>query len=73
MAKNWIKGAIKHPGKLHRELGVKAGEKIPEKKLEKAEHSENSTIRREADLAKTLKGFSHKAARRYGEKTVRRG
>jgi len=55
MAEHWIAGAIKHPGKLHRELGVPQGEKIPAKKLAKAEHSKNLTIRREANLAKTLK------------------
>ena len=55
MAEKWIKKAIKHPGKLHRELGVPEGKKIPAKKLEKAEHSKNPTIRREANLAKTLK------------------
>jgi hypothetical protein len=55
MPKNWIKGAIKHPGKLHRELGVPEGEKIPAKKLAKAAHSKSPTIRREVALAKTLK------------------
>ncbi len=55
MVKKWIAGAIKHPGKLHRELGVPQGKKIPAKKLAKAEHSKNSTIRKEAVLAKTLK------------------
>lgn len=55
MAEKWIKKAIKHPGKLHRELGVPQGEKIPAKKLSKAEHSKNQTIRREANLAKALK------------------
>jgi hypothetical protein len=60
MAEKWIKGAIKHPGKLHRELGVKQGQKIPAKKLEKAEHSKNPTLRKEADLAKTLKGMRKK-------------
>jgi hypothetical protein len=55
MAEKWIQGAIKHPGKLHRELGVPEGKKIPAKKLAKAEHSKNPTIRREANLAKTLK------------------
>jgi hypothetical protein len=55
MAEKWIQKAIKHPGKLHRELGVPKGEKIPAKKLEKAEHSKNPSIRREANLAKTLK------------------
>lgn len=60
MAEKWIKKAIKHPGKLHRELGVPEGKKIPAKKLAKAEHSKNPTIRKEANLAKTLKGFHKK-------------
>lgn len=55
MAKDFIKKAIKHPGKLHRELGIPEGKKIPAKKLEKAEHSKNTTIKKEAILAKTLK------------------
>lgn len=55
MSKYFIKEAIKHPGKLHHELGVPEGKKIPAKKLEKAEHSKNITIRREANLAETLK------------------
>ena len=51
----WISGAIKHPGALHKELHVPEGEKIPEKKLEKASHSDNPTLRKRANLAKTLK------------------
>jgi len=35
MAKKWIQGAVKHPGALRKELGVKKGEKIPEKKLKR--------------------------------------
>jgi hypothetical protein len=54
---NWIAGAIKHPGALHKALHVPKGEKIPEKKLAKAAHSENPTMRKRAALAKTLKGF----------------
>lgn len=60
MSKNWIKGAIKKPGALHRELHVKEGEKIPAAKLKKAEHSKNPTERKRANLAKTLKGFHKK-------------
>lgn len=30
---NWIQGAIKHPGALRKELGVKKGKKIPKKTL----------------------------------------
>lgn len=54
---NWIKGAIKHPGALRAKAGVKAGEKIPEKKLTQMAHSSNPTTRRQANLAKTLKGI----------------
>jgi hypothetical protein len=57
---HWIKGAIKHPGALHRNLGVPAGEKIPAKKLAKAAKSGSPTVKREVALAKTLKGM-HKA------------
>ena len=55
--KNWIKKAIKHPGALHKDLHVKKGEKIPEKKLEKAEHSKSKVIVKRANMAKTLSGF----------------
>ena len=58
MAEKWIKGAIKHPGALHKELGVPKGKKIPEKKLKKAEHSKNPKERKRAVLAKTLKGLT---------------
>lgn len=52
--KNWIAGAIKHPGALKRELGVPAGEKIPAKKLEKAAHA-GGKLGQRARLAETLK------------------
>jgi hypothetical protein len=53
----WIQNAInpKHKGALHKELGVKPGKKIPAKKLAKAEKSKNPRIRKQADLAETLK------------------
>ena len=57
MSKNWISGAIKHPGALHRSLGVPQGQKIPEKKIEKAEKSSNPTLRKRAILAETLKNM----------------
>jgi hypothetical protein len=60
MAKKWIAGAIKHPGALHRQLGVPAGEKIPAKKLAKAGKSSNPTLRKRAALAQTLSGFSRR-------------
>lgn len=56
MAKEkWIQGAIKKPGALHKTLGVKQGEKIPEAKIKKAEHSQNPKTRKRAQLAETLK------------------
>ena len=58
--KKWIKGAIKHPGALHKVLGVKKGEKIPESKLEKAENSKNPTTAKRAHLAETLKKMHKK-------------
>ncbi len=59
---NWIAGATKHKGALHEHLGVAEGKKIPAKKLAKAEHSSNPTIKKEANLAETLKGFHKKNA-----------
>ena len=58
--KKWIQGAIKHKGALRESLHVKTGEKIPEKKLEKAEHSKNPTTRKRANLAETLKKMHKK-------------
>jgi hypothetical protein len=63
MAKNWIKGAIKHPGALHRELGVPEGKNIPAKKLAKAENSSNPKLRKRAKLAETLKSFRMEGGR----------
>jgi hypothetical protein len=57
MAKNWIAGATKNKGALHRELGVPAGKKIPARKLATAAKSKNPVERKRASLAKTLKGF----------------
>lgn len=51
----WIQKAIKHPGALRKSLYVKEGEKIPEAKLKKAEHSKNPKTKKRAELAETLK------------------
>jgi len=53
---HWIKGAIRHPGALHKQLGVPQGQKIPEGKLEKAAGA-GGTLGRRARLAETLKGM----------------
>lgn len=54
MAKKWIQGAIKHPGALHKELGVPQGKKIPTKKLNAAANK-GGVLGRRARLAQTLK------------------
>jgi hypothetical protein len=58
MAKNWIAGAIKKPGALHKELHVPAGKKIPSAKLKAAEKKPGK-IGKRARLAETLKGLHH--------------
>lgn len=57
MAEKWIGKMHMKKGKLHRELGVSEDKPIPAKKLAKAEKSKSPTIRKEANLAKTLKSF----------------
>ena len=52
----WIKDAIKKPGALRAQLGVKAGEKIPAGKLAKAAKKPGKLGQR-ARLAETLKGM----------------
>lgn len=57
--KKWIQGAVKHPGALRKELGVKKGEKIPEKKLDAAAKKGGKEGER-ARLAKTLRKLGGK-------------
>jgi hypothetical protein len=47
-------GAVRHPGALHRQLGVPAGQKIPAKRLAAAARSSNPTLARRARLAQTF-------------------
>ena len=63
MAKDsrWIqKATAKNKGALRRQAGVKKGEKIPAKKLNKLAKSKNPTTRKRANLAKTLKKMRRK-------------
>ena len=53
----WIQKAIKKPGALHKELGVRAGQKIPASKLAKAAKAPGKLGKR-ARLAQTLKGLN---------------
>jgi hypothetical protein len=58
-SEKWIQKAINpaHKGNLHRALHVPADKKIPAGKLEKATHSSNPKIKKQAVLAKTLRGL----------------
>jgi hypothetical protein len=66
--KGWVAKKDFHPGgekgKLHRELGVPAGEKIPSAKLNAATHSKNTEVRNDAIRAKTMMGWNHGGKRR---------
>lgn len=53
---NWIAGAIKKPGALRAELGVKKGKSIPAKTLARAAKAPGKEGQR-ARLAQTLKGL----------------
>ena len=57
--KNWIRGAIKKPGALHRALGIAQGKKIPAKRLATAA-KKGGKMGKRARLAETLKGLKHK-------------
>lgn len=52
--KKWIQAAIKKPGALRKSLGVKAGKKIPAKKLAKAA-GKGGKMGQRARLAQTLR------------------
>lgn len=50
----WIQGAIKHPGALHKEMGVPEDKPIPDHKLQEAAKAKGKLGQR-ARLAMTLK------------------
>lgn len=60
MAEKWIQSAIQHKGSLRKALHVPEGKNIPSGKLEKASHSENPSLAKKANLAKTLKAMHRK-------------
>lgn len=66
--KHWTPKSKFHPGgekgKLHRELGIPEGEKIPAGRLAAATRSRNPEIRRDAIRAKTMEGWHHGKKRR---------
>jgi hypothetical protein len=60
--KNWIASALpkSSKGKLHKALKVPLDKKIPLAKLEKAENSKSPKIRKQAQLAETLRKMRKK-------------
>ena len=61
---DWIKGAVRNQGALHRALGIPEDRPIPRSKLEQAKRSKDPQIRRMAHLAETLKGLNHGSRKR---------
>lgn len=56
MSKNWIAGATKNKGALHRNLHIPQGQTIPAAKLAAAA-KQPGKVGKEARLAQTLKGL----------------
>jgi hypothetical protein len=56
-----------HEGELHKELGVKSGDKIPAKKLEKAADSKNPAERKRAVFAENAKKWKHSEHMHHGK------
>lgn len=54
MAKNWIQGAVKKPGQLHKDLGVPQGKDIPTATLTTAAQKPGKVGER-ARFAETMK------------------
>ena len=61
----WIAKAIKKPGALRKQLGVKKGKKIPGKKLAAAA-KKGGKLGKRAKLAKTLKKIGKESIYRSG-------
>jgi hypothetical protein len=61
MAKNFIAGAIKRPGQLHRDLGVPQGKRIPKAKIAAAA-KRGGKVGQRARFAETLSHMHHSKA-----------
>jgi len=48
-----------HEGLLHKRLHVPEGQPIPEAKIKRAEHSNDPSLRKEAQFADNAKKFHH--------------
>jgi hypothetical protein len=71
MAEKFIQKAIKHPGALHKQLGVPEGKKIPVKKLAKAAKA-GGKLGQRARLAETLKKMPHHRKKKVHEVSAKR-
>ena len=54
---HWIEHAHLHEGALRKETHTADGKDISAKRLHAAAHSKNDTVRKQADLAETLKNL----------------
>ena len=61
--KKWIQKAIKKPGALRRQLGIRKGQKIPVKLL-KSSAKRPGKLGQRARLALTLRKLRHKKSKR---------
>jgi hypothetical protein len=57
--KDFMRGAVKKPGALHKALDVPMDKKIPKAKLNKAAHSKSPLMKKRATLAKTFRNVNH--------------
>jgi hypothetical protein len=48
-----------HKGRLHENLGVPKGKKIPAAALERAIHSSSGALRKQAQFAKNARSWKH--------------
>jgi hypothetical protein len=61
--KKWIQGAVKKPGQLHKDLGIKQGKKIPHSRLRAAAKGNSKTAQR-ARFALNMRKINRKKGRR---------
>jgi hypothetical protein len=76
--KEWVPKKDFHPGgekgKLHRELGIAEDQPIPAARLQRATHSRDPEVKRDAKRAETMKKWKKKkrGGRAEGAKPPRR-
>jgi hypothetical protein len=62
---HWIEHAHLHEGALRNETRTRTGGDISAKRLRAAAHSKNGTIRKQAELAETLKKIHESPSMRH--------